>query len=92
MVVLERKAHKPEDVIRPVTMEETISSADSPAHLQADCCLRAEQDRQSSLGRLAASGERGSAPAKRERNIGRLCLLHLGKADTMNLQYGWRRN
>lgn len=49
--MLERKAHKPEDVIRPVTMEEKISSADSPAHLQADGCQCAEQYRQSGLGR-----------------------------------------
>lgn len=49
--MLERKAHKPEDVIRPVTMEEKISRADSPAHLQADGCQCAEQYRQSGLGR-----------------------------------------
>jgi hypothetical protein len=36
---------------------------------------------------FAASGEKGSATAKRERNIVCLCLLYLRKADTMNLQY-----
>lgn len=51
MVVLERKVHKPEDVIRPVTMEEKISSADSTAHLQVDWCQHAEQHRQNGLGR-----------------------------------------
>ena len=51
MVVLERKAQKPEDVIRPVTMEEKISSADSRAHLQADGCQHAEQYGQHGLGR-----------------------------------------
>lgn len=51
MVVLERKVHKPEDVIIPVTMEEKISSADSPAHLQADWCQHVEQYRQNGLRR-----------------------------------------
>lgn len=41
---------------------------------------------------FAASGEKGSTTAKREQNILCLCLLHLEKADTMNLQYTQRRN
>lgn len=86
--MLERKAHKPEDVIRPVTMEEKISRADSPAHLQADGCQCAEQDRQSGLGRgLLHLARKELQQQKRERDIVCLHLLYLGGADTMNLQY-----
>lgn len=84
--------HKPEDVIRPVTMEKKISSADSHAHLQADECQLAEQFRQNGLGRGLLHLVREEVQQQKEQNIICLCLLHLGKADTMNLQYVQRRN
>lgn len=74
MVVLERKAHKPEDVIRPVTMEEKISRADSPAHLQVDGCQHAEQHRQNGLGRGLLHLARKEVQQQKENRMLYVCV------------------
>jgi hypothetical protein len=63
-------------------MEEKISSADSPAHLQADWCQPAEQYRQNGLGRSLLHLERKEVQQQKENEILYVCVCSTSEKQT----------